>query len=970
MFNNSSMAKSFYFNIAKYLLYALFSVSFLHNAEPSTTNELACGIEYQDHTNEQIWYCPNLPNFTGDLKHELTNIDFKTGKYNCEYRHKSSGAHVQSCSYTSGLYQKLQKNISDKLYGVVSGDENAPTVGIFDLTNGDDYSVNKIELNTLFNPLGVEGVPSYMAGEVQTSINETNALLKTKVRTLMNDDPAVSSLVKTHDYLGDLKNITYTHLVQPYYSPEANTAFRKEATFSNFLAGLVTLNDNMVEGYNEDTGKLVINQEWKTRATAVSAEEDGMVATASRWSDNVGSWLSGVFNMNEANQEQASRETARLTTPDTSEYLMNVNSWIDIFEVKLWGYYYNLQRRLDIGYDVISTQFLYIMSLWFILLAGTKTGIGHIINREQGVRVTEENWMKALSMMLGIGVFFISLPTAITSNTTVGTADIHQEMTKNKTIIKYVIRESAEQGANFATMLSDLGLDAFLTFVVKKQNVHSVDEITRSFHENIANLSMYYPAYSIVKECRSLYEVSDATFLNATSPASLSQSKSWGEVDSFAKGDVGNNISSLSYNLCKKAYTMVAVAPKDIFYASAEAKDMIVGMDELMAKAVNQLVINHVAVQDKMGWVNTFNVPVTYFVMKEGDMFLSKGADYDKIKENAEKQFSAIGGQDSSALEIEDMKDGKNQLRVVWGEAQDEIQGGVATLVSWMSSFTLYNILPAFSSIQQGVQGHLDKVYGDMLDISRTDKEIEAEQQSTIKNKLGEYLKGIVKVASKFIFLAKFVDSIPVDLFNSFAWRSLIVIVSFLFAMYAWKVMFQVVFISTIAIMLLLKTVLYFKDLMLHVITSVFVVVWAFAKQGGQGEQKMVGFARDTLVLMIYPSLIVLSAFTFIFIYEMFMVVYSYLMALMLEGQMATISLMTVANSNTDTFTSYMNIKSLGYMSEIIVQLFGFIIAVMTIMQMPEYILKKIGINESESMMLSSSAEKVGQKGEKFANPL
>jgi len=965
MFNNSSMAKSLYFNIAKYLLYALFSVSFLHSAEPTNTKELDCAPEYQEHTKEQIWYCPNLPNFHGNLKHELTNIDFKVGKYNCEYRHKSSGAHVQSCSFTSGTYQRLQKNILNKLYGVVSGDGSTPKVGIFELSNGDDYSINKLDLNTLFNPLEVTDIPSYMADEVQTSINETNALLKKKVRTLINDDPKESSLVKSHEYLGQLKDITYMHLVQPYYSPEANTAFRKESTFSNFLAGLVTLNDNMVEGYNEDTGKLAINNEWKIRATAVSAEEVTTIKTASRWLDEAGSWISGVFNTNEANTEQASRETARLTTPDTSEYLINVNSWIDIFEVKLWGYYYNLQRRLDIGYDVISTQFLYIMSLWFILLAGTKTGIGHIINREQGVRVTEENWMKALSMMLGIGVFFISLPTAITPNTTVGTADIHQEMTKNKTIIKYVIRESAEQGANFATMLSDLGLDAFLTFVVKKQNVHSVDEITRSFHENIAELSMYYPAYSIVKECRSLYEVSDADFLNATSPVSLSQSKSWGSDDFFAKGDGGNNISSISYNLCKKAHTIVAIAPKDIFYASAEAKDMMDGMDELMAKAVNQLVINHVAVQDKMGWVNTFNVPVTYFVMKEGDMFLSKGANYDKITENAEKQFSAIGGQDSSALETEDFKDNSSKLRVVWGEAQDEIQGGLATLISWMSSFTLYNILPAFSSIQQGMQGHLDRVYGDRYAKALEDKKAGVNASSN----LSSFTSKLLRIGAKVFPVARIANNIPPTL-NSFAWRSLIVIASFMFAIYAWKIMFQVVFISTIAIMLLLKTVLYFKDLMLHVVTSVFVVVWAFAKQGGQGEQKMVGFVRDTLVLMIYPSLIVLSAFMFIFIYEMFMVVYSYLMALMLEGQMATISLMTVANSNTDTFSSYMNIKSLGYMSEIIVQLFGFIIAVMTIMQMPEYILKKIGINESESMMLSSSAEKVGQKGEKFANPL
>lgn len=960
MLDNSLMPSKAKSVMLRYLfLLSLFSFGLLYAT--AENNEMRCATEYQENSMGSLWYCPALPNFnTGSdysLTHELTDVDFETGEYTCNYRYKSGGNTAQSCRYKSGSYERMQQGIKDELYGVTS--ENEVYAGVFTLYNGTDYSQNRIDLNALFNKVGVTTAPSYLVDNIQPELNNVHKDLKEMLLAILHEKD--KELQNTETHLKDLTSVSYRHLVEPYYRPDVKDALKKEGNFANFVAGLVTLNGDMVEGYDERTGELIISNEWKNKALSISATEDTLWENVKNATSTVITYVGEFFTGGVTAESEALRKQQNLSAPNGtgSNYLLSISSWVDIFEMKLWGYYYNLQRRLDIGYDVISTQLLYIMSLWFILLGGTKTGIGHIINREQGFKVTEENWMKGVSMMVGLGVFFISLPSPITSNMSEGEGDITQEMQKNKTVIKYIIRESAQQGSNFATMMSDLGLDAFLSYVVKKQHIYSAEGIASTFQSTVADMSMYYPAYATVEQCRSFYGTTDMDFYNTGSPTTLSVNEAWGNSQ-YARS---NNLSSLSYPLCKKAYNIVGVTPYDMYLTIAETKERIENKDEVMAKAVSQLVTNHILVQDKMGWVNTFNTPVTYFIMKHGDMFLDKGISYDKVESEAKKMVQTLGVSGSENINLSDTSNSTNAFRVGWGATQDTLQGFGAEITAWVSHFAMYNILPGFSSIQKGIQDYLDKVYGDYL-------EIETEQGSQTGgfiDKVKDMYKnvgtlGVAKLIMKTLVIP------PID--NPLAWRSLILFLSFAFAIYAWKLMFTVVFISTVSIMLLLKTVLYFKDLMLHVITSVFVVAWAFAKQGGQGEQKMVHFVRDTLVLMAYPSLIVLSAYTFIFVFEMFSVLYTYLMTMMLEGQKSTVSLMTMANSNTDTFTSYMNISAIGYMSEIIVDIFGLFIATITIMQMPEYILKKLGVSENETMMISANAEKVSHRGEKFSNPL
>lgn len=977
----------------KYLLVLIILYSSLSaKTGEELNNEMACPQTLQENsdTSKGLFVCPSLPNYNNggeyDLTHSLDKINFQTGEYTCTYRYGGK-QFAQSCSFQSGAFQKIKKDVQVALRGY-SGKDRSVSFGKFNLANGgaNTYASNNyLDFDSLFNNARYGVSPPDYIAQLQASVNEVHEKLKNMVVN-KTGAPASSDRKKLQNVSTNLKKIkelTNKVLVEPYFKPDLANVLHKENTFSNFLAGLVTLDNRMIEGYNEDTGELIINNDWKLKATSISQEErlningfslsaiGSMGNTIARGWAYVSSWLFDTA-MPDA-QDEAKYKQKQLSLPNNStKSFLNMSSWVDIFELKLWGFYYNVQRRFDIGYDVMSTQLLYIMSLWFILMGGTRAGIGHLINREQGAKVSEDNWLKIISVMVGVGVFFISLPSPITSTganggNIEGSSYITNEMNKNRTIMKYVIRESAQFGANWGTMMSDLGLDAFLSYVINKQEIYDARQISNSFQNTVAQLDMYYPALAIAKECRDYFIANDNDFYSVNPKVINNVSDTWKD-GSFG---VKNNVSSISYALCRKAVTMIALTPYELFLNNAETTARIENVDEVMAVSVYQLAYNNVAIQSKMGWINTFNVPVTYFLMKHGDMFLTTGIDQDKIAKLAKAQVRSLDVRDSSDTDYSSVST-PNAWRITYTAMSDTAQQWVATASSYMSHFLLYNMLPAFSGIQKGVQDYLDKVYGDFLEIHQTAVFAKKSGTSGSVSSIADFAKGIFKKTASIAFspIKKLVSFLPIDVEDAFAWRTLIFIVSYLLAIYTWKLSFTVIFISTVAIMLLLKTVLYFKDLMVHTISSIFVLVWAFTKQGGQGEQKMVGFVRDTLILMIYPTLIVLGAYTFVFVYELFTTVYTYLMVIMLEGQKATISLMGTANSDTDSFTSYMNVESIGYLSAILVDIFGLFIALITIMKFPEYVLKKMGINENETMMISSTAEAVSQRGEKFSNPM
>ena len=371
-----------------------------------------------------------------------------------------------------------------------------------------------------------------------------------------------------------------------------------------------------------------------------------------------------------------------------------------------------------------------------------------------------------------------------------------------------------------------------------------------------------------------------------------------------------------------------------------------------------------------MGWVNTFSVPITYFIMKYNDMFLSPGIDYDGIVKKAEENAKSMGIQNGNDIDLTgEGAEGISKTRSARAQlsrVSENVQDGLAGLTSWGSSFMLYNMLPGFASIRSGVYQYLDNIYSKYVK-----KDLERKGASRAFRMAKKGLLNMAKRVARFVpftsvILGAIEKMIP-DISKYFAWQTIILVLSFVIALGVWKLSFITIFLSSIAMMILLKTVLYFKELLIHTIISPFLVLWAFSG-GQQGNSKMLDFMKDTLVLMVYPILIVLSSYTFIFVYELFSVLYTFLMTTMIEGQKATISLLSVANSDVSSFSAYYSMSMLGYMSSLMVDVFGLILAVIILLKLPELILKKMGLGDSNSMGITQNAEAIHSRGEKHAN--
>ncbi|CAA6808105.1 MAG: Unknown protein [uncultured Sulfurovum sp.] len=942
---------------------AILALLFLTTSLLFSAEDIQQGLEcketmqpYAKDTKDNPWVCPNIgldedrDEKEAELYAELTDIDFATGQYACTYRYKNGGAISNICNYTSKNYILKLNAVKETIYGDRLSKTNvnqwAGKVENFEKINFEnDFNLYKNKFTEADN---------LVSKEVITLLEEkTNEAIESFKEVSLDGNST-----KIDTYLKNIEDTSYNYLVKPYVSltNNADSTSVKNGNMSLFLAGLVTLDPDVVEGYDRATGKLKISGEWRKNASSANKIHDKELDTIDQSVNWVASAFKSIFT--EITFDDAQKDAKKYDT-------LKVSSWMELFELKLWGYYYNLQRRFDIGYDILSMTIFWTMAIWFSLMMGARGGVAYLMNREVATQKTEQGVLKTIGVLLTVGIFFISLPSSTVTQGVAATTesqDIKDEMRKNRTLAKFFIRYSASQGAKLGTTMSDLGLEPYLSFVAKKQYIISRDQISEGFKSSLMEIPYFYNTLPILAACRDFYKANDMRLLNENTQSNFTRDMEIVETSPFF---VKQKISGLSFSLCKKSYMLHATLPHNTAFKIMEAEERMKNSDELMAKAVTVLASSQILLQEKLGWINTFSVPISYFLMKHGDMFLSKGVDYATISEKTEEFVRSVGVKGSEALSLEDSSSMAVRTRTAYGKISDTTQELAGTLTGTISGYYLYNMLPFFSDIHKGIFEYMTKTYKDLLKVHYEEKKDSKGLTSLFKS-MKNYIKLIPNVAAIY---AK-ISSTPL-IERSFLWNALIQVVSLAAAIQIWKMSFATLFLSSIAMLILLKTTLYFKDLLLHVVISPFIVIWAFStgSQGSQGESKILGFLRDTLVLMFYPTLIVFSVYIFIFVYELFTMLYSFLMSNLVATQKATISLMTVANSSTDTFSSYFQLTLLHDLSGILVEIFGLILALLIILKLPDFILQKMGLADNNALLISKSTEQIAQKGDKHGNP-
>lgn len=908
---------------------------------------------------QKLWECPSLQNVvikSGEeypFTHKLKDVDFSTGRYQCAYYYKESGQYKQTCQFQSKHYQGLKDQTVAKLDGQVFADGNR-TEGLksketdFNFNDFDYLNVTlpstMSKVQSEFNTLRKEIIDIEKGVQEYSAINTNpNSVQKTV------EDKRVLKFHNINSDLVKLQALSQAHLVDPYLNPSTSTV-RKGHTFSNFVAGVITLDPNVVTGYDPNSGEILIKKDWELDAAKVTIP-DAQSTSGGLWT-KITDFVTSIFGSSKEKEEIAN-------SLYNGEMHMAVYSYAELFENKLWGFYYLLQERFDLGYSSLASSLLLLMTAWFFVTVGIGEVIKYHSNTDEyQAKMNETGYIKVLVIIATLSLFFISMPSGSGDMVDRSGAMKSNGMQKNYTLAKKFIRQTAQYGMNTATMFHDLGLSAFIQFVVKRELVMSVEEIKRGMERSVNDIYMYSPALELRRECRAYYNnVSDAEFFDSIDDLSFPVDQNWKNT-TYA---TGKNISAIDYNVCMKAYKLYAITPYQIALATATAEEELKNADDKLSEATYIMSYNNIALNEKMGWVSGFGVALEYFILKNNDMFLSQELDNDAITEKA-KEITGSMVKDGDQLERSGMG----------GALQDNAAFGVSKAINFVNTLYVYNILPAFSSIQTGIYNYMENVYDSKLKIHLREKNSNntsiKEMMDSIKSKAGKVMPGFGMAKSILNFF------IP-DITAAVMWHTAILAGSYLLAIYIWKLTFAIVFTVLVSIIFLISFCLYFFDLIVHFTTSLFMFVWAFTQAKTQhGEGKIKDWLKNTiLIVFLKPSILVFGLYLFIFVYELMMTLYTYVFTTITTNLMATVSLMSTANNKTgllDSISAYSTVMSMQTIAGVTIDLFGLYFAYLALIKIPAIVFKKTGTDTDDSTSSQQIVEHVTDKAEKHHDPM
>ncbi len=888
------------------LIVILMNISFAK--DPTRVTNTQCSTYEQNTTKSDIWRCPDIDTA---LYQELGDIDLSNGNYVCSYRYKDTGAIANSCNYNSSYYNNIAKHLPDKI---------AKKVNNYD----------EIDFQKDFNYVESEYESKYVQdlSSLEELVNSTISKLKDYFDEAQdNKDKGQLAIDKD---LQKINQIIKTHLIYPYIKNDPSLP-QKDVNFASFVAGLVTLDPDIVKGYNPNTGKLEISNKFKTKATDIA--KDG----------KLGKELVDIRNINS--------NLSNYATTDEP----NISSWIDIFEMKLWGWYYQFQSYFDIGYDVLSTQLLFLTMAFFAMGASVRGGVRYISNREMGnssgeIKMGEEQLVKTLGVLAIIGFFFISIPSNQKDPNT------GQEMRKNLTLAKQFIRFSVQEGSYYATMFTDLGSASFLDYIVKKQGLFTGLELKHRLSQSIIQLVQYYPSHQITRECASYYNTDFNNLISASDINELTANDNYNS--NFFKN---NNIKGINFNLCIKSAKNILIIPHDVAYNLYETDSISKNANDYLSSATNNIIKNHIALEDRLGWYSVGAIPFTYFMMKKYDMFATKPIDYDEIEKKAKTLVTNIGLKNSDSIRKHSVYEDLFSEKTV-ASIKNFAGKWIARGTSYIAQVGFYNMLPGFSSIRESINKYLNNTYRDMLEVDKKDDD-------GLKNMISNVIGGITKI-SPIGWVAKLISKTKELVMTSpVLAHTIFIMISYAVAIGIWKMGFSILFISSIITLILFKIVIYGIMVLKHFTISLFVVAWAFAS-GNNGLIKSKNFIRETIIISIYPSIVVLGVFVFIFSYELFQTIYMFVINILIEGQFKIVDIAGHTLASVDNTLAYFTLHSLRYMTEIIIDIFSFVLALATIQKFPENVLKMMGLQDSTTIDMSRQAHETSQKGDKHVNPL
>lgn len=853
---------------------------------------------------EKLTICQDLYRFEYDgeknligsprkLETEKTLIDFDahTGVFTCLYKdlenQDSQVAHTYSYSL-SGYLDLLNYYSGD-------GDLNElSNVVPFTFFNG-KYTPNNYRL--LF---GEDYYKYRIKGEVQKSLERINGAFSTVEDREKNNKDADDfwNISVTEGQSGRVRESTvYGRAYQLgllFTNPNAEANF----TVSQFLSGLITLNDSVVEGVSP-SGDIIINSDIQSKMTILDTKEN-------------------VF----------------------SGFTQKTYSFVDYFDKKIFGLYYNF---MNIGWSsVFNYGGLLIIAMVFMYSGGI-IGYKYTMFRINNNNENKEwdfpfaNRITAIIVMLVLS--FLHFPVGQQESLTVDNKTINIQM--ETSVLKTGIGFLSNIGATIADVASGAGMTVYMDYLLKATNMQGYEDVVKSVQSQQRPIIEFAVSQSFFNTACSNGQHADkykklGSFASAKGHLdNLWSIEKWDINEQFF-GGTGGVISPL---LCQKLEKNMKIDESVLNSMKSTNEQMLKNLKNAGSSEKNMadlyVDMQLVATRD-LGWIMSATLPISHIYMLNAGTINNT---YDGLNRSTKGETTTIMLKSMIKAEAEADNATSDTMEYIDEADEDSTMGGI---LRWstndMVGRQVYNMLPMFTELRSSVQvltgGAIDtiiEVAGFIIPAGKVFSAVNSlKNKITSKSKRADLNKGISENEADKLAMQR------ADSFFSGIQSYIIYMISYYIAIFLYKILLGAIFASIVTLLAILKIGLYFWDCFIHIFVSPLLVLWKMTIQ--DRTEKVNAWIVDGFILyVIKPTILVFSFFMFIISFEILQGLYG----LMFDLAFTVLKLNHTMFEEGSLMLSIIVEGSMRGFSDIFIYLIGIILAYFTILKGDTMILDK-----------------------------
>jgi len=898
------------------------------------------------HEDGRGFICDDLIDENGERRKNvnvtLSKLNLASGRYQCDYRDAHSSVTIIKCDYQNKACAADLSNVKNGFKAVRTKTHAAEYI----------FFPDYLPDTAMFTGKYIEGF--YQESDPYNGIEPLNYRDLGRVVDQLEDANFLDVYgIAEHYGLNDTTN-------------EVDGGAKYRWNVSGVIAGLITLDKNYFSGVSVD-GNILLKK-------AILSDNPAKDSISDAVNNEKGIYNYLFSESTTVNGSDGVNEVLKDSVFNSSgnEKISSLVSFVSQFDKKLWGFWVTINSNISKGYEKISQFTFFLAAIWMIGVLGIQRGIRAFQKSQQD---NSGVGMKIFGAAAGLVFFFVPVSSTTSINLTntssvdagtferglpSGRAKFNEDTSfsssyrEHMTIYKFFIQHFAQTANEFATITSNASLVSFADYLTSRQNAFKSRtelgaEIKKSYLHVLQAEKEYNflvgvcaPMYRNGYEQRKTFLLSDMNLKRYMYNQINKEDDGWEDYSSIADWSSFRTISGIDIvdpTICRsleKAYKGDVRLALDSFHSIA-TKATHTDADTAIGTEI--VIHNMFIMQSFLGWINSATMPISYFLLKQANMF-------------------ADGGKDASLSDrvgnAKDMTDGlqtdfsESQLSSSLQSAGDSIGEGAGYVMSYPIAATVYFMAPGFDNLFE----YIFKLFKNAF---------LTEENNQNKNVLEKLIK---KIWSKISFT-------PMDfagnLLNS---KFTLMIVSMVIAVWLYTFMLNVIFMSLIALMILLRIILYFVDLLKYYFVSPFVVIWSVTTT--RSYEKVTGFIAQGAVLTLYPTLIVLSSVVFIFAYELMQMLAGMMIGSLvtqLETQYSIINSTSVGGGGAFAFMDYLKIYTLEKSLELTMTLMSLFIAYKIIYDGPSWFLSMFGYKEGDTYGGQMMRE-VSDRVNKTSNPV